>query len=275
MPRQDTAVVRTKGASSVVSRCLKGKRRDAMDEIEAWISDTKIEFGRGNSSRVSAQPPKNVTEQKMLESKLFEMSKQRYNFMLHSKWQQKLFMEKQRQKTAVMKDLLKNVDVSKIKGEKATTLRDNQQRIANSRHFPPPKVAMSEAGILADDVRTVSPAATAMTAPAAYSKKTVTFVTEKSNYGSSDQTSTSHNVAPPKQENNLSIPMSVDVEPVTATRYDPPEFIESKVTKAYIIPLQGRWPVHDDRFLRLHQSLSENYRGRATADVPFRSMAIA
>lgn len=41
----------SKATSSVVSRCLKGKRRDAMDEIEAWISDTKIEFGRGEDVR--------------------------------------------------------------------------------------------------------------------------------------------------------------------------------------------------------------------------------
>lgn len=205
------------------------------------------------------------------------MSKQRYNFMLHSKWQQKLFMEKQRQKTAVMKDLLRNVDLSKIKGEKSTTSRDNQQIIAHTRQLPPLKAAMSEAGMLVDDARTVSTTATAMTAPAAYNKKTVTFVTEKPNFGSSDQTSTSHNLTTPKQEDILNIPLSENVEPVTATRYDPPEFVESKVTKAYIIPLQGRWPVQDDRFLRLRQSLSENYRGRSrtTTDLPFRSMATA
>ena len=58
----------------------------------------------------------------MLDSNLYEMSKQRFNFVVQCQWQSKLFLQKQKQKTAVMRDLLRNVDVS-ILSENPFTLK--------------------------------------------------------------------------------------------------------------------------------------------------------
>ena len=69
-------------------------------------------FFPAGAAKVASHPPKNITEQKMLDSHLYDMSRQRFNFLVQCQWERKLFLEKQRRKTAVMRDLLRNVDLS-------------------------------------------------------------------------------------------------------------------------------------------------------------------
>ena len=64
------------------------------------------------AAKVASHPPKNITEQKLLDSYLYDMSRQRFNFIVQCHLEKKLFLEKQKRKTSVMKDLLRNVDLS-------------------------------------------------------------------------------------------------------------------------------------------------------------------
>ena len=84
----------------------------------------------------------------MLDSNLYEMSKQRFNFIVQCQWQSKLFLQKQKRKTSLMRDLLQNVDVS-ILSENPFTIRRKivttversktsrkEQRLLKSRNLP-------------------------------------------------------------------------------------------------------------------------------------------
>jgi len=98
------------------SRFIKGRRQDALAEIEGWITEARLQTAKVNAAK-NSQPAKNVTEQKMLTAKLYDMSRQRFNFMSHCRWQRKLFIEKQKKKTTVMQHLFKNVDSDLLSDE--------------------------------------------------------------------------------------------------------------------------------------------------------------
>ncbi|XP_002731870.1 uncharacterized protein LOC100374665 [Saccoglossus kowalevskii] len=79
-----------------------------MKDIKDWASCNED----GTTLMIGAQLKDNVTEQRMLESKLYDLSKERYKFIVQVQLQRKAFIDKQQRKTSVMKDLLKGVDVS-------------------------------------------------------------------------------------------------------------------------------------------------------------------
>ncbi|XP_039265205.1 uncharacterized protein LOC120340885 [Styela clava] len=245
------------GNTGLTSRFFKGKKRDAMDEIEGWISDAKSEFGRGNSSRVSAQPPKNITEQKMLDAKLFEMSKQRYNFILHSKWQQKVFMEKQKQKTSVMKDLLKNVDLGRVQrsGNQRNRLA-KRTSFFNEQFGYASTFTQSEASKTVDNA-TIAPSETEVSESDNHQKKTVTFVTERTNR---------NEILPHILDNSkvvIDAVQSANIQDYAnlsnAKHRNVTELPEITNRRRYIILHKDeRWPVKDLRFVKLSAALSSN-----------------
>lgn len=108
------------------SRFIKGRRQDALAEIESWIAEARLQTAKVNAAK-NSQPAKNVTEQKMLTAKLYDMSRQRFNFINHCRWQRKLFIEKQKKKTSVMQHLFKNVDTELLNDE-VTKKKKKQQR---------------------------------------------------------------------------------------------------------------------------------------------------
>uniref|UniRef100_H2Y3K3 Uncharacterized protein n=2 Tax=Ciona intestinalis TaxID=7719 RepID=H2Y3K3_CIOIN len=160
---------------SLRSRFLKGKRQEAVQEIEGWIASTRADTIKAGAARTN-QPSKNITEQKMLDSKLYDMSKQRFNFVLQCQWQRKLFIEKQKRKTAVMRDLMKNVDIT-------TTSENPFSTTANKRRgttvIPGPRYQQvipmqAKAATTEPRPRAASPAATRSTDTDVFR-----FVTEK------------------------------------------------------------------------------------------------
>ncbi|CAH1794708.1 unnamed protein product [Owenia fusiformis] len=88
-------------------------KSDSAKEIEAWILG---EYGgkRNDMARVSGQLTDNVTEERMLSSKLMELSKERYKFISQSEYEKKVFVDRQQRKTSVMKDLLRGIDVNTL-----------------------------------------------------------------------------------------------------------------------------------------------------------------
>ena len=74
----------------------------------------------------------------MLDAYLYEMSKQRFHFVVQCQWESKLFLQKQKRKTAVMRDLLRNVDTSALFenpfSTKSREAKSIQTQIGQKRH---------------------------------------------------------------------------------------------------------------------------------------------
>jgi hypothetical protein len=86
-------------------------KSNAAREIESWArskTDRRMDY-----ARQSGQLSDNVTEQRMLQSKIMELSKERYKFMSQNAYERKVFLDRQQKKTNVMKDLLKGIDVDR------------------------------------------------------------------------------------------------------------------------------------------------------------------
>ncbi|CAH1273246.1 Hypp5070 [Branchiostoma lanceolatum] len=150
-------VPRTQSAMSTDGRtnwALRSRKSDANKEIEEWISDVKREK---STVRTSAQPAENYTEQRMLESKLYDLSKERYKFLSQANYQRKAFLDKQHRKTSVMKDLMRKVDSS--------TSHPSLQR-QNSQ------LSNNDADVMSRKASSIVPAATETTAPPALPTRT-------------------------------------------------------------------------------------------------------
>lgn len=91
-------------------------RDDVWRDIRSWAKpsrrtdDDDDEEGGEQGRIIGSQVKDNITEQRLLESRLLDLSKERYKFIVHVAWQRKAFMDKQKCKTSVMKDLLRNVE---------------------------------------------------------------------------------------------------------------------------------------------------------------------
>ena len=80
-----------------------------LKEIESWARQ-----GQSASldlSRHSGQLAENVTEERMLYGKLMELSKERYKFLSQNQYERKSFLDRQRQKSAALRNVLLDVGV--------------------------------------------------------------------------------------------------------------------------------------------------------------------
>ena len=80
-----------------------------MKEIESWAKEGQ-EGVTLDCSRHSGQLMDNVTEQRMLNSKLWDLSKERHRFIYQNTFDQKIFLERQSKKSAVLKEMLDGVN---------------------------------------------------------------------------------------------------------------------------------------------------------------------
>ncbi|GFO47687.1 hypothetical protein PoB_007419200 [Plakobranchus ocellatus] len=76
-------------------------RTNAMKEIEAWIRKDGEAFPVPEASRMSGQLTDNVTEERMLKAKLWELSKERYKFLSQNSYEQKVFSDRQQKKASL------------------------------------------------------------------------------------------------------------------------------------------------------------------------------
>lgn len=85
-------------------------KANATKEIEAWGRD----YGSlaDSTMRGAGQLTENVTEARMLQSKIMEMSKERYKYMSQANCGMKFFLNAQKRKTRLMPQLLHGVDIS-------------------------------------------------------------------------------------------------------------------------------------------------------------------
>ncbi|GFR89843.1 hypothetical protein ElyMa_004289000 [Elysia marginata] len=76
-------------------------RTNAMKEIEAWVRKDGEQFPVPEASRMSGQLTDNVTEERMLKAKLWELSKERYKFLSQNSYEQKVFSDRQQRKAGL------------------------------------------------------------------------------------------------------------------------------------------------------------------------------
>ena len=120
-------------------------RTNAMKEIESWISKAGESFPVPETSRMSGQLADNVTEERMLKSKLWELSKERYKFISQNSYEKKLFQDRQQKKSGLRRVVSASADgrqrhrdVPPVRG-RATSLslcpRDRQKSGVKNARF--------------------------------------------------------------------------------------------------------------------------------------------
>nr|KAG5707673.1 hypothetical protein BaRGS_003248 [Batillaria attramentaria] len=85
----------------VQSKFVKNKT-NAMKEIEAWVKKDDDPLSSHEASRMSGQLTDNVTEERMLRSKLWELSKERYKFLAQNAYEKKMFQDRIQRKSSAL-----------------------------------------------------------------------------------------------------------------------------------------------------------------------------
>ncbi|ESO84185.1 hypothetical protein LOTGIDRAFT_155509 [Lottia gigantea] len=82
-------------------------RTNAMKEIEAWVKkDDDPLTGSHETSRMAGQLTDNITEERMLKAKLWELSKERYKFIAQNSYEQKIFLDRMMKKSSAIRRIL-------------------------------------------------------------------------------------------------------------------------------------------------------------------------
>ena len=106
-------------------------RSNAVKEIEEWAKQGRanthsdVAIGRNSGTQLSD----NVTEERMLQARLMELSKERYKFIHQMSYEKKMFLDRQQRKSAALKDKLKNVSLDNSRYKSA---KDASRRVSTS-----------------------------------------------------------------------------------------------------------------------------------------------
>lgn len=103
-------------------------REDVWKEISDWAKPT----GSGTNNAIGSQLKDNVTEQRLLESRLMDLSKERYKFIVQVAWQRKAFVDKQKTKAGQMKELLVGIEAAQVQTNKENV--SNQLNAKNKEY---------------------------------------------------------------------------------------------------------------------------------------------
>lgn len=157
----------------------------------------------------------------MLDAQLYEMSKQRFHFVVKCQWQSRLFLQKQQRKTAVMRDLLRNVDKSIL-----TENPFSAHKKAEQSRLSPTKVQRS------------------------ISSKSVSYI-DRSVPGKISKTDSPSAFITQKQ------PLAEGESFLDNRKLDGLPVINLKREKSK--DKDWMWPVHDDRYVKLSEVLCDTY----------------
>ncbi|KAL8574541.1 hypothetical protein ACOMHN_057540 [Nucella lapillus] len=127
-------------AGRVAQSKLAKNRTNATKEMEAWAKKAD-EAGTSNASRMSGQLSDNVTEERMLRAKLWELSKERYKvycvvFLAQNAYEKKVFTDRMQRKSSLFVRRASSavVSASSREGESSRAGQDTpKQRWQNAR----------------------------------------------------------------------------------------------------------------------------------------------
>ncbi|XP_071106008.1 uncharacterized protein [Haliotis cracherodii] len=100
-----------KSAPPRIKSKFMSNKSNAMKEMEAWVKKDADPLGANHeASRMSGQLVDNVTEERMLKSKLWDLSKERYKFLTQNAYEKKVFVDRMQRKSSVFKRMLTQSD---------------------------------------------------------------------------------------------------------------------------------------------------------------------
>ncbi|XP_074649199.1 uncharacterized protein LOC141904509 [Tubulanus polymorphus] len=114
-------------------------KTDATKEIQAWANEGSEEK-RLDVARQSGKLSDNVTEERMLESKILELSKERYKFLMQNHFEKKVFLDKQKRKCSVMTELMKGIDAEKYLRKSAIWSTKHVDEEQQYKYYKKPRV---------------------------------------------------------------------------------------------------------------------------------------
>ena len=137
-------------------------KTNAMKEIEAWAKEGDL----GNpalshtTARASGQLNDNVTEARMLQSKILDLSKERYKFLSQNSYEKKSFLDKQKRKAPVLRFLLQEVNIESRKFYLPINNKENNNNNHNNNKSSGLKsrLTFAESPTMAKSVRYETPA---------------------------------------------------------------------------------------------------------------------
>jgi len=84
---------------------LKNRKTNVMKEIEEWVL-LDSEFNQTEAGRMSGKLTENITEERMLKSRLFDLGKERYKYLTKMAFDKHMFIEKQKKAKAKRAQIL-------------------------------------------------------------------------------------------------------------------------------------------------------------------------
>ena len=107
-------------------------KNNTQKEIEAWAKDGTRTH---ELTRSSGQLPENVTEQRLLQAKLWELSKERHKFLSQNTYEKKMFLDQQKRKSDVFQELLKDVIID-VRGRSRNLPKPRSEKYKRKEQRP-------------------------------------------------------------------------------------------------------------------------------------------
>lgn len=98
------------------------KSDSASRQIQAWARGGDYENDSRDIGRSSGQLSDNITEQRVLQTRLLDLGRERYKAITEREYQKNRFIDRQQQKTRVMRDLLRNIDLEQYRHKSCNTV---------------------------------------------------------------------------------------------------------------------------------------------------------
>lgn len=105
---------------------LRTKKTNAFKDIEEWVL-TGTNFKE--SSRMSGTLTENVTEERMYKAKLFDLGKERYNFISHCAYEKQRFIDTMKKKPGAFKQIMSEISRASSPGLQASKNRVNERKM--------------------------------------------------------------------------------------------------------------------------------------------------
>lgn len=94
----------------------------ASRQIQAWARGGDYEGDSRDLGRHSGQLSDNITEQRVLQTRLLDLGRERYKAITEREYQKNRFIDRQQQKTRVMRDLLRNINLEQYRHKSLNTV---------------------------------------------------------------------------------------------------------------------------------------------------------
>lgn len=94
----------------------------ASRQIQAWARGGDYENDSRDLGRHAGQLSDNITEQRVLQTRLLDLGRERYKAMTEREYQKNRFIDRQQQKTRVMRDLLRNINLEQYRHKSCNTV---------------------------------------------------------------------------------------------------------------------------------------------------------